>query len=40
MTRRADAILQILAEGRILEHRMMMVVAHPDDETIWHGSAI
>lgn len=34
MTRRADTILQILAEGRTLQQRVMIVVAHPDDEKI------
>jgi hypothetical protein len=32
MTRRADTILQILAEGRTLQQRVMIVVAHADDE--------
>ena len=34
MTRRADTILQILAEGRTLQQRVMIVVAHADDEKI------
>jgi hypothetical protein len=34
MTRRADTILQILAEGRTLQQRVMIVLAHPDDEKI------
>src|SRR5206468_10099438 len=34
MTGRADAILGILAEGRALEQRVMIGVAHPDDETV------
>jgi LmbE family N-acetylglucosaminyl deacetylase len=40
MTKRADAILQILAEGRTLEQRVMIVVAHPDDETIGMGAQL
>ncbi len=40
MTGRADAILQILAEGRTLEQRAMIVVAHPDDETIGMGAQL
>jgi LmbE family N-acetylglucosaminyl deacetylase len=34
MTRGADAILQILSEGRTLNKRVMIIVSHPDDETI------
>jgi LmbE family N-acetylglucosaminyl deacetylase len=40
MTRGADAILQTLAEGRTLERRVMIVVAHPDDETIGMGAQL
>jgi LmbE family N-acetylglucosaminyl deacetylase len=40
MTDRADAILEILAEGRALEQRVMIVVAHPDDETIGMGAQL
>src|SRR5437764_14240477 len=40
MTRRAYAILQILAEGRTLEQRVMIVVAHPDDETVGMGAQL
>jgi LmbE family N-acetylglucosaminyl deacetylase len=40
MTDRADAILEILAEGRALEQRIMIVVAHPDDETVGMGAQL
>jgi hypothetical protein len=40
MTGRADAILEILAEGGALERRIMIVVAHPDDETIGVGAQL
>src|SRR2546421_85307 len=40
MTGRADAILGILAEGRALEQRVMIVVAHPDDETVGMGAQL
>lgn len=40
MTGRADTIFQILAEGRTLEQRVMIVVAHPDDETIGMGAQL
>ena len=38
MTRRGDRILEILAEGRALQRRVMIVVADPDDETIGMGA--
>jgi N-acetylglucosamine malate deacetylase 2 len=40
MTRRADAILETLAEGHMLQQRVMIVVAHPDDETIGMGAQL
>jgi LmbE family N-acetylglucosaminyl deacetylase len=40
MTRRADAILQTLAERRTVEERVMIVVPHPDDETIGMGAQL
>ncbi len=40
MSRQADAILRILAEGRTFEQRVMIVVAHPDDETIGMGAQL
>jgi hypothetical protein len=40
MTRRAAEILEILAERRTVEPRVMIVVAHPDDETIGMGAQL
>jgi hypothetical protein len=40
MIGRADEILQNLAEGRTFEQRVMIVVAHPDDETIGMGAQL
>ena len=40
MTRRAAEILEILAERRTVETRVMIVVAHPDDETIGMGAQL
>jgi LmbE family N-acetylglucosaminyl deacetylase len=40
MTGRAYRILEHLAEGRALEQRVMIVVAHPDDETIGMGAQL
>jgi len=40
MTGRTDAILEILAEGRALEQRVIIAVAHPDDETIGMGAQL
>ena len=40
MIGRAAEILGILAEGRALERRVMIIVAHPDDETIGMGAQL
>ena len=40
MTERADAVLQILAGGRTFKERVMIVVAHPDDETVGMGAQL
>jgi LmbE family N-acetylglucosaminyl deacetylase len=40
MTTRADAVLEVLAEGRTLQQRVMIIVAHPDDETIGMGAQL
>jgi LmbE family N-acetylglucosaminyl deacetylase len=40
MTKQADAILEILAGWRTLEPRVMIVVPHPDDETIGMGAQL
>jgi hypothetical protein len=38
ITTAAAAILQVLAERSAVEPRIMIVVAHPDDETIGMGA--
>ncbi len=40
MIRRGAEILEILAERRTVEQRVMIVVAHPDDETIGMGAQL
>ena len=40
MIGRGAEILGILAEGRALERRVMIIVAHPDDETIGMGAQL
>src|SRR5206468_268195 len=40
MTPRNNEILEILAERRTVERRAMIIVAHPDDETIGMGAQL
>lgn len=40
MTRRAAALIEALAERRAVQSRVMIVVAHPDDETIGMGAQL
>jgi LmbE family N-acetylglucosaminyl deacetylase len=40
MMRRADKILETLAEGRAFDRGVMIIVAHPDDETIGMGAQL
>ena len=40
MTVRAAPILEAVAEGAIVERPVMIVLAHPDDETIGMGAQL